>query len=319
MSAPVLSDATVVIAIGGNALAPGATTGTVAQQFAQTRAALRATLPFLRNGNPLAIAHGNGPQVGEELLRVELAADRVPPLPLGICVAATQGTMGYMIEQSLQNALMDEGITREVVSLITQVVVRGDDPALQEPQKFIGDRYTKEGAAQLARRLGWSIAEQDEGVWRRVVPSPRPVRLVNGRSIRHLVDLGSIVIASGGGGIPAYVMENGHYEGVDAVVDKDLTAAVLGADICAEEMYILTDVPEVYLHFRTERQEPLRHLSAAQAKQYLEEGQFPPGSMGPKMEAALRFLEAGGRKVVVTNIEGLDLALAGRGGTTVTP
>lgn len=314
-----LTDTTALIALGGNALAPGETTGDIHAQFAQTRAALRAIMPFIRQGRRLAITHGNGPQVGEELLRVELAAERVPPLPLGVCVAATQGTIGYMIEQSLQNALIDEGIKRDVVSLITQVVVDADDPALDSPTKFIGDRYSRERAQRLADRFGWNIAKQEAGVWRRVVPSPGPIRLINGRSIRHLVEMGSIVIASGGGGIPAYVMQNGHYEGVDAVIDKDLAAAVLGADIGAQDMYILTDVPEVYLHFGTDRQQPVRRMSVRQAQTYLDEGHFPPGSMGPKIEAALRFIRQGGAQVIVTNIETIEQALAGEGGTTVYP
>ncbi len=320
MPGPVLTDTTVLIALGGNALAPGETTGDIHQQFALTRAALRTVMPFVRRGCRLVITHGNGPQVGEELLRAELAADRVPPLPLGVCVAATQGTMGYMIEQSLQNALIDEGIERDVVSLITQVVVEANDPALKSPAKFIGDRYSRERGQRLARQLpGWNIAEQEAGVWRRVVPSPAPVRLINGKSIKHLVDMGSIVIASGGGGIPAYVMENGHYEGVDAVVDKDLTAAVLGADIGAREMYILTDVPEVYLNFRTDSQQPVRRMSVRQAQAYLDEGHFPPGSMGPKMEAAIQIISKGGVKVVITNIDSIEQALAGEGGTTIYP
>ncbi len=314
-----LTDTTVLVALGGNALAPGETTGDIHAQFAQTRAALAAIMPFVRRRCRLAITHGNGPQVGEELLRVELAADRVPPLPLGVCVAATQGTMGYMIEQSLQNALIDEGIERDVVCIISQVVVAADDPALKKPTKFIGDRYTCERAQALAGRLGWSIAKQEKGVWRRVVTSPTPVRQINGKSIRHLVEIGSIVIASGGGGIPAYIMDNGHYEGVDAVIDKDLAATVLAADIGAQEMYILTDVPEAYLHFGTDRQQPVRKMTLEQARTYMDEGQFPPGSMGPKMEAALQFLTQGGKKVVITNVESMQLALSGAGGTTICP
>jgi len=317
MSEPVLTDTTVLVALGGNALAPGETTGDIHEQFALTRAALGTVMPFIRRGCRLAITHGNGPQVGEELLRAELAADRVPPLPLGVCVAATQGSMGYMIEQSLQNALIDEDIQRDVVSLITQVVVEADDPALKSPTKFIGDRYSRERGQRLAERFGWNIAEQEAGMWRRLVPSPVPIRLINGRSIRHLVDMGSIVIASGGGGIPAYIMENGHYEGVDAVVDKDLTAAVLGSDIGAREMYILTDVPEVYLHFCTDRQQPIRRMSLRQAQAYLDDDHFPPGSMGPKIEAAIQFLHKGGEKVIMTNINTIEQALAGEGGTTI--
>ncbi|MCH7938721.1 MAG: carbamate kinase [Candidatus Marinimicrobia bacterium] len=312
-----LSDTTILVALGGNALAPSAALGTVTEQFAQTRAAMDLIMPFIRQGYRLAITHGNGPQVGDELLRVELAADRVPPLPLGLCVAATQGTMGYMIEQSLQNALLDEDIHRDVVSLITQVLVDEHDPALERPDKFIGERYSRDKARQFADRYGWRIAEQEAGVWRRVVPSPRPVRINNARSIKHLVGMGSIVIASGGGGIPAYVMANGHFEGVDAVIDKDLAAAILGADIGAQEMYILTDVPEVYLDFRTDHQRPLRRMTVAEAQAHLDAGQFPTGSMGPKMEAAIQFIRQGGRKVVLTNTESIAKALVGESGTSV--
>lgn len=312
-----LSDTTILVALGGNALSPSSTLGTITEQFAQTWAAMDMIMPFVRRGHRLAITHGNGPQVGDELLRVELAADRVPPLPLGLCVAATQGTMGYMIEQSLQNALLDEDIHRDVVTLITQVLVDEHDPALERPDKFIGERYSRDKARQFADRFGWRIAEQEAGVWRRVVPSPRPVRINNARSIKQLVDMGSIVIASGGGGIPAYVMANGHFEGVDAVIDKDLAAAVLGADIGAQEMYILTDVPEVYLDFRTDPQRPLRKLSVQDAQRYLDQGQFPVGSMGPKIEAAIQFIRQGGRKVVLTNTDSIAKALVGKGGTSI--
>ncbi|UCD39331.1 MAG: carbamate kinase [Fidelibacterota bacterium] len=314
-----MSKTTILIAIGGNALSPGETTGNIHEQFAHTREALRSIMAFLRRGYRLAITHGNGPQVGEELLRVELAADRVPPLPLGVCVAATQGTMGYMIEQSLQNALVDEGIERDVVSLITQVVVDANDPALELPSKYIGDRYTKERADNLARRFGWKIGEQEDSMWRRVVPSPTPISLINCKSIKHLVDIGSIVIASGGGGIPAYIMKNGHYEGVDAVIDKDLAAAVLGTDIGAQDMYILTDVPEVYLYFQTDRQQPVRRMSVKEAQIYLDDGHFLHGTMGPKIEAAQHFLLQGGQRVIITDTDTVEPALAGEGGTTIYP
>lgn len=319
MSEPELNHTTVLIALGGNALSPETTTGTVAEQFAQTRAAIAMIMPFVRQGYHLTITHGNGPQVGDELLRAELAADRVPPQPLGVCVAATQGAIGYMIEQSLQNALLDEGIHRDVVTLITQVLVHENDPALGKPTKFIGERYDESRARRFAERFGWTIGEQDEGAWRRVVPSPTPIRINNARSIKHLVDMGSIVIASGGGGIPAYIMANGHFEGMDAVIDKDLAAAVLGANIRAREMYILTDVPEVYINFHTDRQRPVHHMSVVEAQAFYDAGQFPPGSMGPKIKAAIQFITQGGRKVVLTNIASIAQALAGEGGTIICP
>lgn len=310
---------TIIIALGGNALAPSDTLGTITEQFAHTREALRLVMPFLRRGDNVAVTHGNGPQVGDELLRVELAADKVPALPLGVCVAATQGTIGYMVEQSLQNAMLDENIHRDVVSLITQVVVDENDPALAKPAKFVGHRYTEDRARSLADRFGWSIAEQEPGAWRRVVASPTPIRINNARSIRKLVDSGSVVIAAGGGGIPAYIMSNGHFEGVDAVIDKDFAAAVLGAEIGARDLYILTDVPEVYVNFKTDRQAPIRKMTVAEAQGFLGDGQFPPGSMGPKIEAALLFLARGGRKVVITGMETLAAALEGHSGTVIIP
>ncbi len=310
-------DKTILVALGGNALSPSTGSGSITEQFTHTRESLRVILPFIRRGDRLAITHGNGPQVGDELLRVELAAGRVPTLPLGVAVAATQGTIGYMIEQSLQNALHDEGIERDVVALITQVIVRKDDPALEHPAKFIGHSYSRRRAEKLAGLHGWAVARQAKGSWRRVVPSPKPLRIKGAAAIKHLVDSGSIVLAAGGGGIPAYIMENGHLEGVDAVVDKDLAAAVLGADIGAKELYIITDVPEVYLHFNTGRQQALREITAAQARKYMDEGHFPPGSMGPKMEAALQFLETGGDLVMLTDIESIDAALAGKAGTVI--
>ena len=308
---------TVVIALGGNALSPGDTLGTVTEQFAHTREALRQIMPFVREGYNVAIAHGNGPQVGDELRRVELAADKVPTLPLGVCVAATQGTIGYMVEQSLQNLLLDEDIHRDVVSFISQVIVDQNDPAMTEATKFIGHRFDQDHAQRLADKYGWSIAEQAPGVWRRVVPSPKPVRINNARSIKKLVDSGSIVIAGGGGGIPAYVMENGHFEGVDAVIDKDLAAAVLGTEIRADDLYILTDVEGVYLNFGTKEQTLIPAMTRNQAEAHMREGQFPPGTMGPKIEAAIRFLKSGGKRVVITGIGSVAEALSGKSGTVI--
>ena len=308
---------TVIIALGGNALSPGSALGTIVEQFAHTRAALKQIMPFVREGYHVAIAHGNGPQVGDELRRVELAAGKVPLLPLGICVAATQGTIGYMVEQSLQNALLDEDIHRDVVSFISQVIVDQHDPAMAEATKFIGHRFNQADAERLAAKYGWSIAEQEPGVWRRVVPSPKPIRFNNARSIRRLVESGSIVIAGGGGGIPAFVMENGHFEGVDAVVDKDLAAAVLGAEIGAQDLYILTDVDGVYLNFGTDRQTPIPAMTASEAQSYLAEGHFPAGTMGPKIEAAIRFLQSGGQRVVITGIGSVAEAMQHRSGTVI--
>lgn len=312
-----LLNKTILIALGGNALAPSTGQGTIAEQFEHTRQSLKGIMPLVREGNRIAITHGNGPQVGDELMRVELSAHKVPTLPLGLCVAATQGTIGYMIEQSLHNALLTENIHRDVVSLITQVIVDENDPAVHKPTKFIGPRYDKDRAEQLAKQFGWSIKEQD-GYWRQVVASPAPIRINNVRSIRHLVENGSIVIASGGGGIPTYVMENGHFEGFDGVIDKDLASSVLATAIDAAELYILTDVPQAFLNWGTDHATPLYNITVDEAHKYLLEEQFPYGSMGPKVKAAIKFMRNGGKKVVITNIENMSEALRGNGGTIIT-
>ena len=241
---------TVMIALGGNALSPKSEAGTIAQQFAHTRKSLKVVMYFVRAGYNICITHGNGPQVGAELLRNEIAAKKVPPLPLGVLVANTQGAMGYMIQQSLQNALYNEDTEKEVVSCISQMKVDGDALAIKHPIKFIGQSFSKETAQKYIDEYAWKMEEQEPGVWRRVVPSPAPLYIFNGKSIKHLVDFGTIVIAGGGGGIPAYNLEDGSLEGLDGVIDKDMTAALLGRIIKAQELFIITDVDNIYLNFK---------------------------------------------------------------------
>jgi len=310
---------TAVVALGGNAISPTGETDTVANQFRHTRESLTAILHLVREKYNLAITHGNGPQVGNALLRVELARGKAPILPLGICVADTEGGMGYMIEQSLQNRLRDEGVNRDVVTLVTQIIVDRDDPSIQNPTKYIGQFYNEEEAKRLAELSGWTVKyDPARERWRRVVASPMPKEIVNHQPIRHLVDSGTIVIAAGGGGIPVYIDEQGRYEGVDAVVDKDHAAAILARDIGAGELFIITDVPEASLHYGTEQQKPLRNVRADEMERYLDEGHFPAGSMGPKVEAAITFLGHGGDKVVITSIEQVASALEGKRGTHIT-
>lgn len=310
---------TAVVALGGNAISPKNEKDTIANQFANTRKSLRAVVNLARQGYHLAITHGNGPQVGNALLRVELTIDRAPVLPLGICVADTEGGMGYMIEQSLQNALHLADINRDVVSIITQVIVDADDPSIHNPTKFVGSWYTKEEITELAQRFHWQIKEDNGRGWRRVVPSPVPRQIINRNAIKHLVDAGTIVIAAGGGGIPVYVMDNGLYEGLDAVIDKDLASAVLARDIGAQELYILTDVDHVKINYGQSNERALGHIRAAELQKYYDEGQFPPGSMGPKIQAALNFLAQGGEKVVITSLEKAVAGLDGTSGTIIVP
>ena len=310
---------TCLIALGGNALSPKGEAGTIAEQFLHTRESMVEIMEFVRRGYNICLTHGNGPQVGHELLRMDLTHNTVPPLPLGVCVAGTQGTIGYMIQQSLQNALRGEKVDREVVTLVTQVRVHEDDPSIFNPTKYIGNRYPKKEAEALAKKFGWTIKEQEPGQWRRAVPSPDPEYVMHGISIRTLVEKGTIVLAAGGGGIPVYNDKDYKLEGLDAVIDKDLTAAKLGWVIRAQEYYIITDIDQVYLYFKTPQQEPILQMTAAEAKQYEEEGHFQKGSMGPKIRSAVHFLKHGGSKAVITNIQNITKAMNNQAGTTIFP
>lgn len=305
-----------VIALGGNAIA---TTGKedIHQQFANTRKSLAGIVELIQEGFNLAISHGNGPQVGNALLRVERTAEDIPALPLGVIVADTEGGMGYMIEQSLQNRLRSIGAKREVVTIVTQVVVDPDDPSIKNPTKFIGPFYTREQAEDLIINFDWTIKEDSGRGFRRVVPSPAPLRIVNRRIIQQLVDQGVIVIAAGGGGIPVYVEIDGSYEGIDAVIDKDRASAVLARDINAQTFLLLTNIDYVYINYNTPLQEKLEEITVSKASKYLAEGQFPAGSMGPKIEAAISFLEYGGKEVIITSMDKAKQAILGKAGTRI--
>jgi carbamate kinase len=308
---------TVMIALGGNALSPKSEAGTIEQQFAHTRKSLKGVMHFVRAGYNICITHGNGPQVGAELARNEIAADKVPPLPLGVLVANTQGAMGYMVQQSLQNALYSEASEREVVSFISQMKVKGDDPALKKPAKYIGQTYSPVAAETKMEKLGWQMQEQEPGLWRRVVPSPAPLYIFNGKSIKHLVDFGTIVIAGGGGGIPAYNQADGSLKGIDGVIDKDMTSALLGRIIKARELFIITDVDNIYLNFKTNAQEVIHETTATTLENWLEEGHFWRGTMEPKIRAALYFLKHHGKEVIITSIGNIKKAIRKEAGTRI--
>jgi carbamate kinase len=309
-----------VIALGGNAISPLSESDTVANQFKHTRESLSAIIAFAKRQYNLAITHGNGPQVGAALRRVELTRGEIPPIPLGVLVADTQGSMGYMIEQSLINRLATENLHRPVVSIITQVLVDQHDPALVNPTKYIGPVYTPEQARKFIADEGWVMKQYDAPErWRRVVGSPKPLGIVNRRAIRELVQSGMIIIAAGGGGIPVYRDPELGLEGVDAVIDKDRAAAILAHDIEAEEFIIMTAADAVYLDFGKPTQRKLSRLRVAEAKQYLAEGHFPEGSMGPKVEAAMKFVEGGGEKAIICALNEADKALSGESGTVFVP
>jgi carbamate kinase len=313
-----LAERAIVVALGGNALAPAAEEGTITEQFRHTRESLSAVVELAREGWRIAIVHGNGPQVGNALIQQEVARRLVPPLPLGVLVAATQGWIGYMIQQSLQNALARRSVQRTVVTMVTQVIVDPDEPGSREPSKPIGRTMDEPTAHALAAELGWSIAPV-EGGWRRVVISPRPLEIVEGAMIRALVGQGHLVIAAGGGGTPVHRDPRLGLEGVDAVVDKDRAAAVLAHDIGAEVLLILTDVDHVYAGFGTPRQRPLRRLTVEQADELLERGELGAGSMAPKLEAAAQFVRAGGARAIIARLDQGRDAVAGAVGTQIVP
>ena len=306
------------MALGGNAISRETEEGNIYQQFANTRRSLVGVVEMIEEGYHVILTHGNGPQVGNALIRVEEARHLVPPIPLGVLVADTEGGMGYMIEQSLQNMLHRRGIRRKVVTLLTQVVVDKNDPSILNPTKFVGPSFQKEEVKQIEQKRGWTLKKDVGRGWRRVVPSPLPLEIVEKETIRELIDKGVVVIACGGGGIPVYMEDDGTYEGVDGVIDKDRAAAVLGRDIGAQELHILTAVDKVALRFGTKDQENLDRLTLSEAKRYLEAGEFPSGSMGPKIEAAIHFLEEGRQnEVLVTSIEKFTQARQGKTGTRI--
>ena len=308
---------TAMIAIGGNSISPKNESGTIHQQFANTKETITGISHFLNLNYNICINHGNGPQVGNELMRMDLTHNQIPPLPLGVCVAGTQGTIGYMIQQSVQNKLRDMNIDREVVTMVTQVIINKNDLTILEPTKFIGARYNFDEIKPLAEKFNWDIKEQEHGNWRRVIPSPMPEYIMHGKSIKALVDRGTIVIATGGGGIPVYNDNYSHLEGVDAVIDKDYTAAKLGRIIRAQELWIITDVKFVYHNFGNSKQSPIREMKRYEAEKLFNKGKFQKGSIEPKIRAAIHFLKYHGQKVIITSIPHIKDALVGKAGTVI--
>lgn len=314
------SQRTIVVAIGGNALSPSGESASVYNQFRHTRDSLQAIVPLALEDWRIAIVHGNGPQVGDALVRNEAARSLVEPLPLGVLVAGTAGWIGYMIQQSLENALAQQGCDRRVVTLICQVRVDADDPAFEAPTKFVGRGLTEASAAAL-RASGVRVEKDGRGNLRRLVPSPQPVEIIESPMVAELVAEGEIVIAAGGGGIPVYRHEQLGLEGVDSVVDKDRAAAILARDIGAEQLLILTDVEGIYEGWGREDARLLERLTLAEARRLLEdpESGLGSGSMRPKLEAAADFLASGGRRAVIAALEDGMAAVAGRAGTEIVP
>ena len=312
-----MKNSTVMIALGGNSLSPKGKTGSIEDQFSQTRKTMDGLSNFIDLNYNICITHGNGPQVGNELLRMDLTNEKVPPLPLGVCVANTQGQMGYMIQQTLQNKLRDMNIDREVVTLVTQVIVNKNDESINNPTKYIGPRYSKKDIRPLSNKFNWKIKEQEPGIWRRVVPSPMPDYIMHGKSIKALVDRGTVVIAFGGGGIPVYNDDKHKIEGLDAVIDKDFSAAKMGRIIRAQELWIISDIEYLYRNFGEENQTPYKEINFQDLISLYKNNSFQEGTIKPKIKAAIHFLKHHGEKVVITSINNIQNALNDQSGTII--
>ena len=308
---------TTVLAVGGNSLIRSKDRTSFADQLESVRDTSRHIADLVEAGNEVVVTHGNGPQVGFILIRSHLARNRLPEVPFDACNAQTQAEIGYMLQQSLDNEFARRGVNKPVVTVVTQVVVEAEDPAFTNPSKPVGPFYTKAEAARLERELGWAVREDAGRGFRRLVPSPRPVDVVEQKDIECLLKTGTVVIACGGGGIPV-VRRDGQLTGVAAVIDKDLASSLLAGEVGAQRLVISTAVPQVCLDFGQPNQRPIRQASASEMKQHMAAKQFPTGSMGPKIEAALDFLDRGGKEVIITDPEHLAEAMAGKAGTRIT-
>lgn len=316
-----LSRGPIVVALGGNAISPAGEEGNIAQQFTHTRESARPLVDLLEDGWKLVVTHGNGPQVGHVLRRVELALGEAYPLPLDICVADTQGGMGYMIAQCINNELHARGVELRASALVTTVVVDEHDPAFDNPTKPVGKSYPRERAEELQRTFGWRMVRNGNGTFRRVVPSPRPMEVVEIDLIRSLAAAGQVLVAGGGGGVSVARNGRGELHGVEAVIDKDRTSALIAQQIDAQALLIATCVDRVALDYDKPTARPLDRMTVAEARAHLQAGHFPDGSMGPKIEAAIAFLEASRRddaEAIICNLDDIRAALRGASGTRIT-
>jgi carbamate kinase len=307
---------TALVAVGGNSLIRAGEKGTIAEQLANTRRTAEAIVGLIRLGYRLVVTHGNGPQVGAQLLRSERASDVAYSQTLDVCGAASQGEIGYLLEQSLRNELVAQQMHIPVLNVVTQTLVSADDSAMQHPSKPIGPFYTRPDAEMKRRDLGWSIVEDAARGYRRVVPSPEPIEIVELDAIRSLVEQGALVVSVGGGGVPV-IEEQGALRGVEAVIDKDRASALLASELGVDLFVISTDTDYVYLNYRKTGQRPLKLTTASEMKRHLADGHFPPGNMGPKIESVLRFLENGGKEAIISSYEHLCEAVRGDAGTHI--
>ena len=303
----------VVVALGGNALLRSNQKGTYKEQIENVTETCEALMSFIKNGDNLIIGHGNGPQVGNVMLQHEAGAKmfEVQPMPMDFCVSETQGSIGYLIETGFRKVLSKHGYKHNIVTLVTRVLVDGNDPMFKNPTKPVGPYYEKEEAEEYAAATGAVFKEDPKGRgWRKVVASPKPLEINNIELVELLAREGNIVVTAGGGGIPV-VEKDGYYVGVEAVIDKDLASSLVAVQTKADEFYILTDVPQAYINFRKENEKALGRITVAEAKKYLEDGQFTEGSMAPKMRAAIKFVEETGHDAVITDAASLGNPNAG--------
>jgi len=308
-----------VVAFGGNALLRPEDRGTQEEQIARAKQAARWLAEIVRHGYKLIVVHGNGPQVGNILVQAEEASTKIPPQTLDVCVAQTEGSMGFMLQQAIRNRLESIGVPGEVTTVLTEVEVDPNDPAFKRPTKPIGPFFTRYRAEALERDLGWTMREDSGRGWRHVVPSPRPLHILNIKTISRMVETASVIIAAGGGGIPVVRGRDGQWRGIEAVIDKDFASALLANDLKADLFIVLTGVAKVAVDFGKPTQRDLARMTVAEAEKHLADGQFPAGSMAPKIEASIQFVRGSGKQVLITDVEHLREAVDGREGTLVTP
>jgi len=307
----------IMVALGGNAILKHTEEGTAIDQLRNVRATSKVLVELVHEGYQLAITHGNGPQVGDILLKNDLAKSSLPPMPLDICSSESQGMIGYMLQQSMYSELHLAGLDSSIATIVTQTVVDSEDPAFKHPTKPIGPFYTALEASKLRNEKGWTIINDSGRGYRRVVPSPQPIRFLEETAIKTLFEKGVMIIASGGGGIPVIIEEDGSISGVEGVIDKDRASVLLANTLSADILLILTDVKNAYVDYNRPSQAPLYDISIEEAKKLVEDGQFAEGSMAPKIESAIRFVEEGGKRAIITSIDNALQALKGQGGTVI--
>jgi carbamate kinase len=306
-----------LVAFGGNALIPRGEEGTQTEQLDNSDKLAEILCGIVQKSYDLILVHGNGPQVGNILIQVEEAVTKVPPYSLDVCVAQSEGSIGYMLEKSLMNAFKRKRIQKDIVSILTEVEVRKEDPAIKNPTKPIGPFYTRYRADYLRMQKGWNMVEDSGRGYRKIVPSPKPLSILKIDVIKNLIQKGYVVIAAGGGGIPVYRDSKGKVHGIEAVIDKDYASGIIAKELDVDLFIILTDIDEVYLNYGKKNQKAVSSMSITQAKNYLSEGHFPPGSMGPKIEAAVDFVAHCHKEVLISSIDKVAEAMKGKAGTLI--